>query len=174
LPPPAAVTVTGTIPKHGHGVSIGQYAEVERAFTKQDIEAYGILVGDRNPLHSEWKLGSEPDVVTSSPLLTWQKENNDDVSKVLAHGMLVASLFSCIFGTHIPGSIYLNQALNFSKPVYADDLVKGQVTVKSIRQWRRKGIVLSCDTIILGQNSVKHVFGKADVWLVHGYGYVEQ
>jgi 3-hydroxybutyryl-CoA dehydratase len=164
--------IIGTIPKDGQGVVVGQYAEIERVFSEEDIMAYGRLVGDMNPLHQSWKYRSEPQVVSISPLVQWDKNSNGDdkatSTKVLAHGMLVASLFTCIFGTLIPGSIYLKQTLDFRKPVYAEDLIRGRVMVTNLRQWKRRGIVLTCDTVVMGQEGLEHLTGHADVWIAHG------
>jgi acyl dehydratase len=166
--------ITGTIPEHGLGVAVGQYAQVERVFSEPDVATYGVLVGDNNPLHQQWKRGTEPDVVATSPLVQWsdeeEEESNDreTVSKILVHGMLVASLFTCVFGELIPGSIYLKQTLDFRKPVYVDDKVRGRVTITAIRQWKRRGLVLTCDTHVFRQDDLVCIQGQADVWLVQG------
>lgn len=173
-------SITGTIPPHGRGVAVGQSAQVERTFRPDDVAAFGALVGDLNPLHQSWTRGSEPDVVRCNPLLQWhhnnvtayrgeeEEEQDGDNSKVLVHGMLVASLFTRIFGTLIPGSIYLKQTLDFRKPVYAGEAVSGKVTVAAIRPWKRRGIVLNCDTVVTGIDGQERIRGNAHVWIVHG------
>jgi 3-hydroxybutyryl-CoA dehydratase len=54
--------------------------------------------------------------------------------KPIVHGMLVGSLFSCIFGQDYPGegTIYCSQSLKFLKPVYPDTRLKVVVTVIDI------------------------------------------
>eukprot|EP00529_Nitzschia_sp_RCC80_P037036 CAMPEP_0113444314 /NCGR_PEP_ID=MMETSP0014_2-20120614/2603_1 /TAXON_ID=2857 /ORGANISM="Nitzschia sp." /LENGTH=152 /DNA_ID=CAMNT_0000335323 /DNA_START=1 /DNA_END=457 /DNA_ORIENTATION=+ /assembly_acc=CAM_ASM_000159 len=48
----------------------------------------------------------------------------------VVHGMLVAALFSSIFGCIAPGCVYLNQTLDFKKPVYVGDTVAAGSTLK--------------------------------------------
>jgi hypothetical protein len=48
---------------------------------------------------------------------------------VVVHGMLIAPLFTCLLGTRIPGCVYLNQTLEFVRPVYALQPVEGTVMV---------------------------------------------
>jgi acyl dehydratase len=42
------------------------------------------------------------------------------------------SLFSTLFGTHIPGAIYLSQSIKFTAPVYVGDTVTARITVSGI------------------------------------------
>ena len=83
--------------------------------------------------------------------------------KPIVHGMLLSSLFSCIFGSLIPGSVYRKQTLYFHKPVFTGELVIGQVTVLNVKQMRIRrsndnegsqtknlgGVLVTCDTQIL-------------------------
>ena len=78
--------------------------------------------------------------------------------------MLLSSLFSCIFGSLIPGSVYRKQTLQFHKPVFIGELVVGQVKVVNVKQMRIRGgtaasmvdptknlggVLVTCDTQIL-------------------------
>jgi len=47
--------------------------------------------------------------------------------------MFVASLFSCIIGTLIPGSIYRTQNIKFHSPVITGDVVTAIVDVKRLK-----------------------------------------
>ena len=160
------VVITGTIPVGGQGVALHQTAQTERCFTRKQVQAFGCLVGDKNPLH----------VHTIDRNEVWKKNhpllrNNTDLTVVVVHGMLVASLFSSIFGTLIPGAVYLEQSLQFVRPVYVEELVVGKVTIididKNPKRPIAKGIVLTCDTTVLRQNKVC-IKGTAKVWLVNG------
>ena len=62
--------------------------QIERTFTEKEVEQFGRLIGDLNPIH----IGIDGK----------EKENH----KIIVHGMLTASLFSSIFGTLIPGEFY--------------------------------------------------------------------
>ena len=184
-------SVKGTIPWGGRGVEEGQSSHVERTFTSNDIQTFGILVGDLNPLHhlsfrkkkknnndnkhgqddDQQKEGGggkedETDSWEHHPLFIQQQSQkqqqfmNDDKNqqqqqqeesnqtKEIVHGMLVASLFSCIFGTLAPGAVYLKQTLQFVKPVYVGTPVVATTTIVRVRDWKRRrgGVVVTCQT----------------------------
>ena len=163
------VMVRGNIPKHGHGVAVGQTAESDRAFTADDVQLFGKLVGDENPLHHSWRVDALPETLENHPLLQVFDKDDDPIksTKILVHGMLVSSLFTSIFGTLIPGAVYLKQTLDFARPVYVGEHVTGRIVIERIRYWRRKGLILTCETIVQGGSDEK-VRGKADVWLPRG------
>uniref|UniRef100_A0A7S2UDE0 MaoC-like domain-containing protein n=1 Tax=Attheya septentrionalis TaxID=420275 RepID=A0A7S2UDE0_9STRA len=121
--------VVGTIPQGGHGIKESQYAEVMRSFTREDVAEYAALIGDHNPIHIH--------------------DGGLNDGTVVVHGMLVASLFSSIFGTLISGSLYRSQSLNFRLPVYSDEIVKGRVDVTRVQPMRRRGLLVTCDTVVL-------------------------
>lgn len=64
----------------------------------------------------------------------------------IVHGHLAASLISGVVGTILPGNgaIYLNQNMNFRKPVYHDELITAICTITSIRQDKP---IITLDTI---------------------------
>jgi acyl dehydratase len=162
------ILIRGSIPAGGWGVATGQFAEIERLFTKEDVDLFGKLVGDQNPLHQSWEFKCLPSAINGHPLV---KENDKDPSTtmILVHGMLVSSLFTCIFGTLIPGAVYLQQSFDFRKPVYVNSVVIGRVTITRIRRWNRKGLILTCDTTIMSKgDGEEKIRGVADVWLPSG------
>lgn len=126
---------------------------------------FGKLIGDENPLHSPqttFPLGFE--VLEKAGVIQWNTETNQ--SQVLVHGMMVGSLFSCIFGTLIPGSVYRSQQLAFKSPVFCNHQVTGRVVVTKARTWR-EGLVLTCDTKVECQGK-DCITGEATVWLPNG------
>ena len=157
--------ISGTIPPGGVGVALGQFAEVERVFTQEDVDKYGRLIDDGNPLHQRWSKSKVPSLVESHPLLVWKEDGSSTMP--IAHGMLASGLFSCIFGSLIPGAVYLKQTLDFRKPVYVDSVVTGRVSISRIRHWKRKGLIITCDTKVLSQGK-ECVRGEADVWIPGG------
>lgn len=163
---PEQPQITGTLPRSGHGVQVGHYAETTRVFTTEDVAAYGRLVGDENPLHQSWQPDTLPDDLAEHPLVAWHEDRQQ--SKILVHGMLGASLFTCIFGTHIAGAVYLGQTLEFVQPIHVGDHVTGRVEVKSIRHMKRRGLLLTCDTTVVKESLIECIRGEANVWLVHG------
>ena len=98
----------------------GDHLHLRRTFHLSDGLSFATLTGDHNPLHR-----TEPPPPPSSPF-----------PHAVVHGMLTASLFSTLFGSHLPGSVYLHQELRFVKPVlYGEEL---EVRVE-VREVRRKG-----------------------------------
>lgn len=81
------------------GVHTGQL-EVVRTFSQHDVSAFTALTGDENPIHAH---GPHAAVVP---------------------GMLLASLFPSLIGTHYPGSLYLNQTLKFRQQVVVSIVFK--------------------------------------------------
>ena len=170
------VIVRGNIPENGVGVAVGQVAESDRIYTAEDVHWFGKLVGDSNPLHQAWSVHTTlPESLENHPLVQVKNHheesdgsnNNGSSTQILVHGWLVASLFTSIFGTLIPGAVYLKQTLDFAQPVYVGDLVTARIEIERIRHWRRKGLILTCETVVRGDGNDK-VRGKADVWLPRG------
>jgi acyl dehydratase len=177
--------IRGTLPRHHveRQLSVGQYAETDRCYTRLDVSDFARLVRDGNPLHSSWE--QEPTSGTDNPsvlggheLLFNRKGNadsssveNDDTSTtpaVVVHGMLVACLFTSIFGTLYPGAVYTQQSLDFKRPVYIDTVVVGRVTVQRMRAWKN-GVLVTCDTTATTpKDETVVVRGKATVWLPRG------
>jgi acyl dehydratase len=193
LPKPSRPIVTGTIPPHGKGVAVNQYAEVRRTFTAADVIQFSHLVGDFNPLHSSTVPSDNahiplPMFVNSGFIQRDATAGSDSDTtatsmKPLVHGMLSSSLFSCIFGTLIPGSIYRSQVLHFRHPIFAQDAVMGRVQVTNVRpiSGRSKGgLLVICDTTVVvldpadeGQDNPQKrgklcIEGHAHVWLPAG------
>lgn len=178
--------IRGTIPFLGHRVDVGQYAEKERIFSTQEIQNFGDLIGDKNILHSsglQWNdvlLAKLPHLqaLDESKLIQFEESQteNPPIMKPLVHGIFVSSLFSSIFGSLSPGCIYLNQTLNFSNPVHAEDMVLARIEIQKIRKWRRGGVVVQCNTTVVDvpdqpneKSKTVLVTGTANVWLPSGY-----
>ena len=97
--------VTGTLPLHGLGLSVGQYAELRRTFTATDLTTFGRLTGDYNPIHYEEEdemhrpTYNEVDPVSEivTEVATAEKIGGGDAAANtmprIVHGILVASLF---------------------------------------------------------------------------------
>ena len=147
----SSTTIHGTIPLHGKGLKMGQYAQVHRIFTQEDVNLFGRLSGDLNPVHY-------PAAVTATTAT-----NNDNNTQLLpiVHGILLSSLFSNIFGNLIPGAIYRHQSLKFHNAVHVNECVVGRVVVTKVRQINRRGgggdngsdggggVLCMCDTSVI-------------------------
>ena len=136
---------------------------MQRVFTAEEVAQYGKLVGDENLLHSpQTEFPSSFDALARAGLIRWQGNQ----SEALVHGMLVGSLFSCIFGTLIPGSVYRSQQLSFRAPVFANETVIARVELTKVRSWR-EGVVVTCDTRVTCKGR-ECITGEASVWLPDG------
>ena len=94
-------------------IKMGQSAEVTHKVTEKDIQIFGDLSGDYNPLHF-----------------------NNDWAKTtmfegrIAHGILSASFISTAIGMHLPGpgTIYMSQSMRFLGPVRIGDTITAHVS----------------------------------------------
>lgn len=141
-------TPTGTL-GDGNIILVGQFAEKKVCYNRLSVSNYATLIEDPNPLHTNEE--SRPHLQPKTPIV---------------HGMLVASIFSSIFGTLIPGSVYLDQTLKFSRPVHIGDQVTGRIEVTRVRQLQGKRFVF-CETTVRSatDDSIEHIRGKATVWV---------
>jgi len=96
---------------------VGDTAQKTRQYTEEDVIAFAKVSGDANPVHLDEAYAA------TTPFKTR-----------IVHGMLVLSLFSTIFGNEIPGlgTIYVNQTVKFTKPVYFNDFITATVTLKEM------------------------------------------
>jgi len=95
-------------------LQIGDSAFFEKTITETDVYNFAGITGDFNPAHVNQRYAEASKFKTR-----------------IAHGMLIGSLFSTVFGTQLPGegSIYVSQTLTFTAPVLLGDTVKATVTV---------------------------------------------
>lgn len=98
---------------------VGQSASMSRRFTTKEVEMFSDLCMDKNPVH-----------------LDEEYARNSIFGNRIVYGFLTASLFSGIIGSILPGngSIYLNQNMNFRKPVYHNELLTATCTITNIRE----------------------------------------
>ena len=102
----------------GSRYRIGQSAEITRVFDSDSVAAFAALSGDSNPIHLD------AEYAKSTPF-----------GARIAHGMLVAGMFSTIFGTLLPGTgvLYLGQTLTFKAPVFLGDSITARVELIHLR-----------------------------------------
>lgn len=125
---------------------IGEYASVSKTISEYDVYGFAGIVGDFNSVHIN-------SVAAKSSVF------GDRV----AHGMLVGSLFSTVLGTKLPGpgTVYLEQDLQFKKPVYFGDTITATVIVAEIIN-EKKGIY-KLETKAVNQNDECVIDGYAVV-----------
>lgn len=98
--------------------NVGDQASLTKTYTAEDVLGFSELSLDKNPLHLDADYAAE-----------------SIFGQRIVHGMLVASLFSALLGTTLPGqgSIYLGQTLNFKAPIYLGDTITATVEISKVR-----------------------------------------
>ena len=126
-------------------LAIGQSARLLRTLTVADIQAFAAVSGDTNPAH-----------------LDAAYANDTLFHGVIAHGMWSGALISALLGTQFPGpgTIYMDQALHFVRPVRVGDTLT--VTAKVIaKDDTHKSVDLDC--LVVNQRGEPVVKGTAKV-----------
>ena len=129
-------------------IRMGQSAEVVHKITADDIQKFGDLSGDYNPLHF-----------------------NDEWAKTtmfggrIAHGILTASYISTAIGMHLPGpgTIYMSQSMRFLGPVRIGDTITARVEVISLNDEKER---ITLKTTCTNQDSKVIMDGEALVTLM--------
>lgn len=121
----------------------GDTASFAKTITDTDVKMFAGTTGDFNPVHINKEFAKD----------TRFKDR-------IVHGMLVASLFSTVLGTQLPGegAIYMGQELKFTKPVYLEDTITATVTVTEINTEKNRVIL---ETIATNQNGDVVIKGSA-------------
>lgn len=118
-------------------MEVGQSASRSKVITERDIELFGEVSQDTNPVHFDEEFAKTTMFKTR-----------------IAHGMLTASLLSATIGLQLPGqgTIYMKQDLKFLAPVKLGDEVTATVTVSAIDPERRR-VTLDC-VVAVGDTAV--------------------
>lgn len=123
-------------------IEIGKEAVIQRTITEDDVNTFGELSGDLNPLHMDEQFASK------TPF-----------GRRVVHGMFTAALVSA---THTsltgPGYVYVGQELNFKGPVHIGDTLTVSVTV--VEKKTAKSILVM-ETKVTNQNGQLILDGKS-------------
>ena len=124
-------------------IQLGDSRSYSKTLTEDDLILFAATSGDVNPVHLDEKFASD----------SMFKER-------IGHGMWSGSLVSATLATVIPGpgTIYLNQSLNFIRPVKLGDTLR--VTLTAIEKDDEKNTVLF-DCEVDNQRQEKVVEGNA-------------
>lgn len=119
--------IRGTI--YVEDLEIGMSRALSKTITDRDIELFGEVSTDHNPVHFD-------DDYAQGTMFKGR----------IAHGMLTAGLISAIIGEQLPGhgTIYMKQSLAFTAPVRPGDTVDASVTVSDINLPKRR-VTLECE-----------------------------
>lgn len=120
-------------------LKIGQTASLTRTLLEKDIELFAILSGDVNPAHLDQIYAKD-----------------SAFGGVIGHGMWSGTLISALLGTALPGpgTIYLNQNLDFKKPVRPGETIAVTVSVKEKREHKHIVVFDCLCTNALGETVV--------------------
>ena len=118
---------------------------IRKNFNENDVISFSNLTGDDNRIH-----------------LDEEYAKKSFFGKKVVHGMLVASLFSKIFGKVFPGegSIYLKQEIKFIAPVFIGDTILAKVKLEKFNPKKSDGIF---DCLCINQNDKNVIIGSATV-----------
>lgn len=121
---------------------IGIKEVVTRTITEEDVNTFGKLSGDLNPLHMD-------DIFASKTVF----------GRRVVHGMFTAALIST---THTkltdPGYVYVGQDLNFKAPVFIDDTLTVTLTVVDKKYEKR---ILVIEAVVTNQDNKIVIQGKS-------------
>lgn len=122
-------------------LSLGQSADLTRAFSDADVRAFAALTGDDNPIHLDEAFAA------AGPF-----------RRRIVHGALVTSLLSAVMGVKLPGpgAVYISQTVDYRRPVRLDDPVTAIVEVAEITpETNRVRLACSCKaagkTVLTGE-----------------------
>ncbi|MCP5268866.1 MAG: bifunctional enoyl-CoA hydratase/phosphate acetyltransferase [Zoogloeaceae bacterium] len=96
-------------------IKVGDTAALVRTLRPEDIQLFAVMTGDMNPDIAD------QDIAHSGAF-----------REVIAHGMWSASLISTVLGTQYPGpgTVLIDQSLQFMRPVTIGDTITITVTVR--------------------------------------------
>jgi acyl dehydratase len=121
-------------------IGIGRKQRLERTVTAADVDAFGRLCGDLNPLHMDEEFAKR------TPF-----------KQRVVHGLFTGALVST---THTqltgPGFAYVGQELKFLGPVFIGDKLSVEVTVVGKKDAKR---ILILDTVVSKQGGDKVLAG---------------
>jgi 3-hydroxybutyryl-CoA dehydratase len=119
-------------------LEVGQSASYTRTVTEADVEQFGAVSGDLNPLHFD-------EEYAKTTIFRGR----------IAHGVLSLSYISGVLGTKLPGagSIFIGATVRFKAPVRIGDTVTAICTVKEINRQRNR-VMFDCvcrvgDTVVV-------------------------
>jgi 3-hydroxybutyryl-CoA dehydratase len=104
----------------------GVEANISHVFRVEDTQAFALLTGDTNPIHTDKEYAKK----------------YAGVSSPVVQGMLSSSLFATIFGKTIPGAVYISQKFRWRKPLLVGERVSANVRVIAVKK-----CFVECETI---------------------------
>jgi acyl dehydratase len=128
-PSPVTAVTVAALP-----LRVGSAGAVRKTVSAADVAAFAALLGDSNEIHRADFVGGPGALFGGRPV---------------AHGMLGAGLIGTVFGSQVPGAVYVSQALRFRKPVFLGDTLEARVAVTAARPRGEAHNLLTCDTRVV-------------------------
>jgi len=134
-------------------LKVGDCAIRKRAIDRAAMDAFGAMVGDRNPIHHDEAAARAA-----------------GYKAPIAYGMVAGSMFSEVLGNQLPGpgAVYASQDFRFVAPLYLGDEVELRVEVTEVRPDQR---VVKVRTTCVNQHGELCIDGNAVLirrWLPGG------
>ncbi|WP_317932390.1 bifunctional enoyl-CoA hydratase/phosphate acetyltransferase [Halioxenophilus sp. WMMB6] len=125
-------------------IEVGDSASVNHVLTTRDIQLFAVMSGDVNPAH-----------------LDEEYAKSDMFHGIIGHGMWSGALISTVLGTQLPGpgTIYLDQSLQFLRPVKVGDTITASVKVIEKLNDGKNHLRFACDCS--NQDGKQVVVGEA-------------
>jgi hypothetical protein len=183
-PPEATQTlannrITGTLGEGGM-ILVGQYAEKVVCYDQEMIDRYGRILlrknGGNTPPEPPFRWQCAPYNGDFRYQLLLPQGFSSAERKVILYPivvpeLLVSCLFTSIFGTIIPGAVYLSQSLTFDRPVTIGHAVHARIEVTKVRRskvgnGKKEDCIVKCQTTVTNDDeSFVYVTGHAAVWV---------
>ena len=126
-------------------IRVGHTHEKRVPMTQEMMIAFTRSLGDHDSFHQDPEMAKE-----------------SYFGRIVAPGMLTASLIGFVLGTEYPGlgTIYVSQDLKFIKPVYAGDLLTISVSVLEVLPERNR---VRLNTLVKNQEGRAVLEGQAEI-----------
>ena len=126
-------------------LSVGERAELSKTISESDVYLFAGITGDLNPAHVNERYARQT-----------------RFGRRMVHGMLLGGLVSSVLANQLPGpgTIYVEQRLEFLAPVFIGDTVTARVEVLSKSD---DGKRVTLETVVLGEDDAVVVRGSAVV-----------
>jgi acyl dehydratase len=100
------------------GLEVGQFAQLQRQYSKTDLAEYVSVSGDSNPIFTNAEYA--------------RSAGFDDIP---LPGGLLGAMYSCLLGTQLPGrgTNWLKQSMHYPAPTYIGQLITAQVEITRLR-----------------------------------------
>ncbi len=124
---------------------VGDTASLSKSISMDEIGQFAKVSGDVNPVHVDDEFAKKT-----------------RFGGRIAHGMWTASLISAVLGTKLPGpgTIYLNQTLEFKAPVQPGETITATVKVLKVREDKR---IVTLETYCENEKGQRILEGEAVV-----------